>query len=183
MGESDIEGKQPRPKRAGRLSQVKDWLSIIQSVMTIGALLAAGWWFLMQRQDKPRLKIEHRISHIRLSPNEQLLIVDVMLSNVGNIKTDLNCGKIKVYQILPARGVLVNQQDQCNAEPHALEPGEGDQVHEEYKIDGAVQTVRVYSYFPNSTAPGIGWDLTSFYDLKDTRERETKAYPDATPSR
>ena len=171
------------PKRRDRLEFVKDWMSIVQSIVTIIAIIAAGLWFLMQRQHKPRLKVEHRISHRRIAQNEQLLIVDVMLSNVGNIKADLKCGKIKVYEILPDGGVLVNKDDTCNAGQRSLEPGEGDQVHEEYKLDGAVQTVRVYTFFVNPDRPGIGWDLTSFYDFKDVHEGEAKRYTDATPSR
>lgn len=163
------------------MDKIKDWLAILQSVATIVAILAAGWWFFMQRQNQPRLRLEHRIAHRRLSPDRQLLIVDIMLSNVGNVKLDLNCGKIRVFTILPQRAVLVNAEDQCNAGERLLEPGEGDQVHEEYELEGNVATVRVYSFFQNPKYKKAGWDLTSFYDLKV--ESGAKTYSDATPVR
>jgi hypothetical protein len=157
----------PPPKSRDMLDLAKDWLSLFQSLATILALLAGGWWFWEQRMDKPRLKVEHRISHRRTSSNEQLLIVDVLLSNVGNTKVDPPCGKIRVYEIIPDHEKLVNPDDTCNEDRVSLEPAEADQVHEEYAIKGDVKTVRVYTFFANPSNPELGWSQTSFYDLID----------------
>jgi hypothetical protein len=104
-----------------------------------------------------------------------------MISNVGNIKVDLKCGKVKVYQIIPEPGVRINPSDECIAGERMLEPGEGDQVHEEYKIDPRVKTVRVYTFFKNPEQPDVGWDLTSFYDLQEVHVGNPTPYTDATP--
>ncbi len=175
-------GVSPAVTREG----VKGWLEIVQSALTIFAILAAGWWFRTQRQNRPRLKIEHRLTHRRIAKDKQLLVVDAMLSNVGNVKLDLKCGKFKIYEILPVvpteRALLVNREDACNEGERVLEPGEGDQVHEEYPLDGNVSTVRVYTFFENPDQKSIGWELTSFYDLQPASVSNSKINTDATPS-
>jgi hypothetical protein len=144
----------------------KGWLEIAQITLTIIAFLAAGWWFYRQGQNRPRLKVEHHISHHRLSKDRQLLVVDVVLTNVGNIPLDLKCGKIRLYELIPERKVLVNSEDACNEGERILEPGEEDHVSEEFdSVGGDVAAVRVYSYFENPAARGIGWDLVTIYDL------------------
>lgn len=165
----------------GWVEWAKDWLQMAQSVLTIAAIAGAGWWFLMQRQAQPHLRIEHRVTHRRLAPRRQLLIVDVMLSNVGNTKLDLQCGKIRVFEILPSRALLVNTKDECNVGERVIEPGEGDQVHEEYEVDGEVSTVRIYSFFQNPKQSKLGWDLTSFYDLDTPDSRTPTTYSNTAP--
>lgn len=149
---------------------MKGWLEIVQITLTIIAFLSAGWWFYRQGQNRPRLKVEHHISHHRLSKDKQLLVVDVTLSNVGNVPLDLKCGKIRVYELIPDKRVIVNGEDTCNEEERMLEPGEDDHVSEEFdSLDGDASTVRVYSYFENPTAKGVGWDLVTIYDLESAR--------------
>ena len=104
--------------------RIKPWLDVFQVTLTILAFLSAGWWFYRQGTTHPRLKLEHHITHRKVSPTRQFLVIDVVLSNVGNVPLDLKCGKIKVYEILPERKILVNSDDTCNEKERMLEPGE-----------------------------------------------------------
>ena len=76
--------------------RLKRWLDLFQVALTVLAFLTAGWWFHKQGQNRPHLKVEHHITSRVLSPQQQLLVVDVKMSNVGNIPLNLKQVKTKV---------------------------------------------------------------------------------------
>jgi hypothetical protein len=166
-------GQEHQPKSRDSLERAKDWLAIVQSAMTIGALGLGAVWFVLQRQDIPRLKIDNQITHRKVASDEYLLIVDLNLSNVGNVRIDLPCERIWVYQVLPKvdANLLVDPGKSCSGKYHWLEPGEADQVHEEYTIYGNVQTVEIESFAYRDVENGIGWGQKSIYDLTDTNAK------------
>lgn len=142
--------------------RAKGWLDLFQVALTVVAFLTAGWWFHRQGQNRPRLKVEHNITHRALSPDWQLLVVDVKMSNVGSIPLSLSQVKTRVYEILPEGKVLVGGEKR----ELTLAPGEEYHIYEEYnEIGRDVAVVRVYSFFENSATKGHGWDLATIYDL------------------
>ena len=173
----------PPAKQRDRLERAKDAASIVQAILTSIALVVGGIWFMVQRQDKPRIKIEHRISHHRISMEKQLLVVDVVLSNVGLVKADIDCGKIKLYEIVPNPQALSNAEGSCNVSKRFLEQGESDPIHQEYPVRGDTRTVRVYSWLKNPKGgDDAGWDLTSVYDLIDPPKGDATRNASATSS-
>jgi len=145
--------------------RAKGWLDLLQVALTIAAILTAGWWFHRQGQNRPHLKVEHRVTSRRLSPDRQLLVVDVRMSNVGSIPLSLGEVKIKVYEIRPEGRVLAYSEQRGKT----LEPGEETHVYEEFdQIEGDVSVVRVYSFFENSVTRGRGWDLATIYDMGES---------------
>jgi hypothetical protein len=158
-------------------------------LFTISAIIAAGGWFIWQSASHPKLKIDHRISHRTSARNPQkdvLLAIDVLLSNVGNVPIRLDCGHLKVFDINPGEQRLLWSPPGGCLPSMTIEPGEGDQVHEEITIGSEVQTVRMRSFFTNSQAKarGDGWEYISLYDLqKEPAESQTTTpQPAATGS-
>jgi hypothetical protein len=164
----------------------------IQALATVAALLIGGIWtyrlFVLQRLAYPHLKIEHSVSDIPLPDNRILLVVDITHSNPGNVQIALPSGQIKIYalQALPEATTDQLQAGQASsseddnskwelvdrhewrwntAAPLIIEPGESNQLHSEFVLDGDVGPLEIYSYFKNPAIQGkeIGWSLTSIY--------------------
>src|SRR6185437_10475336 len=57
--------------------------------------------FIHNRLDRPRLQITQRISHIPISNDRNLLLVDEILSNPSSVLLDLKNGGVRVVQIAP----------------------------------------------------------------------------------
>lgn len=152
--------------------KIKDVFAIAQSIVTIMAILAGGYWFYRQEQARPRLKIEHRISTRPFAtlPKRNLFAIDIFVFNVGFTPLALNCGHLKVFDINPSNGkdpaLVWSPQNGCLPNMR-LEPGESDQVHEEVALPETVTALRIRSFFtnPSTSKPGYGWEYTSVYDV------------------
>src|SRR5437763_444189 len=81
----------------------KDVAATVQSVFTIGAIIAAAWWFMANRQDKPRIKIEHIVSHRQDAgePGNIFVGIEVKVTNIGNVNVDLGNGEIEIAEVNP----------------------------------------------------------------------------------
>jgi hypothetical protein len=159
------------PHKESSLNRTKDIFAIVQSAMTIAALLAAGGWFLWQGQNRPRIRVRNEITHRRLAADTQLLVVDVVLANVGSVKAWIPCVRVTVEQIFPEvlDPKLADPDHNCTVsydKRMAVEPGEDFWVHTEHLIFDDVQIVRVHSF--SSLDTGFGWPATSIYNLGGT---------------
>lgn len=174
------------------LSSISDIATIIQSLITSGALILGGvwtyWLFVKKRQKYPSAKIEHEISHRPITNDKVLLSVNIIVSNNGNALLSLKEGKIRVNQMLPPKDELLdiltrnkgtrvtNWQllsplvNPIGYKGHEIEPGESQQFLVHYVIDADIQTILVYTYFRNveKLRRNIGWTLTTIYDLCPT---------------
>jgi hypothetical protein len=167
-------------------SKCKDALQFAQAVLTTAAIVAAAVWFLLQDQARLRLKIEHRVSSRALvnqrgiALGERLVAVDVFVSNSGDVPIDLKSGHMAVLDVNPGPPAVVWAPPEggcpanmpppkaggCLAEMR-LEPGEGDQIHEEIRVPARFATLQGRSFFPNLKSPKreFGWSYISVYDL------------------
>jgi hypothetical protein len=84
---------------------IKEKLEIIQSIVTIFAVLVGGFWtytlFVKERENYPHATIEHAPSHIALSKDINLLRVSMTVKNTGTSILEIKEMFIRVQQILP----------------------------------------------------------------------------------
>lgn len=178
-----------------RIENYKNVAEIAQVIATVVAIVIGGIWtykvFVAQRQKYPRLKVEHRISHRRLPDRKVLLTVEELLSNTGTVLLPLQVGEIRVSQVLPLSPQLsklmegkdplrVDQKDVVWPLLHwrkrnwengemVVEPGETEQLYNDFLIGAEVETVQVLTYLKNpSVKRELGWGITSLYDLRRT---------------
>jgi hypothetical protein len=171
------------------IERTKGIFEIGQSLFTTAAIICAGVWFLLQHQCGPKLQIEHRISQrpSASDPTKNLVGIDVVLSNIGNVGVTLLCGHLRVLDVNPGNSNLIwptdmQDQGQVCLDTMTIEPNEGDQIHREILVGKGVKTVRVRTFFKNPKArDGIGWEFTSLYDF-DGRESNAPVTVHTSPS-
>src|SRR5690349_23009918 len=189
------------------LGGYKDQIASVQSLITIIAIFVGGFWsyrvFIQERQSHPRLEIEHKIQHWKISSDQILLSVNEILTNTGPVKVDLRGGTIRVIQVMPLPqpvandlrdvqsktrhskaqpsilepkvwDVLVDSPRKWKRDKVVIEPGENDVVPNEFIIPANIQVVAVYSYITNPDDPKLGWNGLTYYDLTKA-EREDVA--------
>lgn len=178
------------------LSEIKVFVDIIQSSITVIAIIVGGFWsymlFVSRRQKYPRMKVEHYVSCRSVVEAKSLLSVDIIVSNTSEVLLSLMSWEINARQMLPPCAELFRiitdenqkQQEQgrqiiewqtiASREDHwkngnfEIEPGEQHQIHLDFVINTNVQTLLVESYFRNMKKRGrqIGWSLSTIHDLQ-----------------
>jgi len=155
-----VDAKSATP--TGKLAFVKDVASALQSLFTIGALIAAGWWFYTNRQNKPRIKIEHIVSQ-RPDLGEAgntFMGIEVKVTNIGNVGVDLSQGEIEVAECNPEAVSLEKDQPTIVA----LEPGESDQLlFRKILIESKIKTLEVRTKL--NAPEGFHWVYRSLIDV------------------
>jgi len=144
---------------------LRDWLSIVQSAMTIAALLCAGLWFAFQGPYRPRLEVHNLIAHRRIPNEKQLIVVNVTVKNVGIVRAQIPCVAVLIDQVLPIEeaGPIVSPPSKCPHLEFSLEPGEADRVNFEYVLTGNIRTVKVTSIIPRNDR--LEYRTIDLYDL------------------
>lgn len=152
----------------------KDLLSTMQSLITIVAILAGGYWFVAQRSLKPQVKLEQTITQRALDGEAGWLLVavDVRATNVGKTKVSLTKGSIELIQVNPLPG----QSMAVFALPAMdLEPGESDQaILHTWKTPSYLKTIEVHSSYPVPSSKEF-WNLRSLVDVGGEKIAASKA--------
>lgn len=147
-----------------KVSFTKDTLAALQSMVTIGAILAAGWWFLANRQNRPRVRIEHSVSQRpdRGEPGNVFIGVEVKVTNIGNVHVDLEGGEIEIAEVNPA-GKTLEKDPPIRV---SLEPGESDQIlFRKLLIPSSISTLELRTRL---TAPdNYEWVYRSLFDVDE----------------
>jgi len=169
------------------LKKFKDWMSIIQSVITVAAIIAAGIWFFWRGEPSTKVNFTHVVAHRQINEQWTWLHVSIIISNVGKRTLDLKSGIIRVQKILPL-DPKISERIKRNETPIdekamivlwprigkpykpkidiKIESGESDRVNCEFIIPSYVQTIKIYSFFKKSEDSTIGWPVTTIYDIK-----------------
>jgi hypothetical protein len=160
------EANEQAPKKAeASIKKVKSWLDILQSLVTIAAILAGGIWFMLQRSTKPEVKIEHMVTQrpVDGSIGMWLVAIEVRVTNVGKVKVDLGQGIMNLSQVNPVPGSELVAADLRDLR---LEPGESDQaLFRTYQIPETVKTIQVHSRYEVPGAHHLYWNLLSLADI------------------
>jgi hypothetical protein len=166
-----------RPRRdTDQLERAKNRFEIAKSIVTIAAILSGALWFVLQGQHRARLKVHNEITHRRITEDTQLLAVDTVVSNVGNVRADISCTNVWVDKVLPKVGaskLVYPPFDECTAQVTlALEPGEEYAIHTEHTLYDEVITVRVASIVYLDVRPDypIGYESVKLYDLEISKK-------------
>jgi hypothetical protein len=145
-----------------RLTSVRDVASTVQSIFAVGAIIAASWWFFTNRQDQPRVRIEHILSQRPDTgePGSIFLGVEVKVTNIGNVRVDLEKGAIELAEVNPLGKPLKTAQP----EGVSLEPGESDQVYfAKLLLESSVRTVELQTSL--EAGQGWRWNHRSLFDI------------------
>jgi len=175
------------------LATLETIASLVQAVVTMGAIVAAAYWFFQRRQRHAWANLTHSIIHKRLSDETVLLHVCVTITNVGHVLLSLKRARAWVQQLLPVpedildtieRGEdprptgdteipwpsLDEREVKWEEGKFQIEPGESDEVSFDFLISPA-ETVTVYTYLTNvSKADEIGWSRTTVYDVQSSKK-------------
>ncbi len=160
---------------------------------TLALLIGAYWtWRLyrLNRQSYPRAQLSHRIMQRPISDKKVLLRVDLVIENQGNVLLPLRCVETWVQQIQPwtddflervqkgdpveedeteVKWTLIAERKKHFAKrKEEIEPGERDEIHFDFVLDGKPETVLIYTYLENHTKRRrtVGWRVSSVYDLR-----------------
>lgn len=166
------------PPPPGSSTTFKDWVDIVQSIVTIVAVIVGGIWtyqlFIKERRDYPHANVEHKVSHLALPEKKRLLRVGLELTNAGSSLMDIDQAIIRIQQVLPVTSCVgdpcaerqlkdasadVQRKDDRFAWPLIaernvtanieIEPGEKQSLDYEFVIPVTVKAVRIYTYFRN----------------------------------
>jgi hypothetical protein len=166
---------------SGWLANAKDTLAVVQSIFTIGALIAAGWWWFAGRQDKTRIRIEESVSHRPDSSDAgyNIVVVDVRVTNTANVVVEIEPkdGEIDIDEIsTPSKSLLVKQVGGFR-----VEPNETEQVFfQTFRLPSDIKTIQVYSEF-QTHEKAFYWHLAGAFDVADSDHETQKSTSEETP--
>ena len=177
------------------LLRKKELIELLQSVITIAAIVVGGIWtyrlFVEQRALKPHLNIQHAVVARVISPGVAWLHLTVTLANSGDSLVSLHKADVRVQQILPlgpsiqaalnARKTRVGRKNNLVPWPGLcryvmtpdvdIEPKETDNVEFDFLIPANVRSVRIYTYLENALATSksrkMGWKLGTIHDISE----------------
>jgi hypothetical protein len=156
-----------------RRATLKEWVEVCQGVFTIGAIVAAGIWFIEQQSLKPQIKLEQTISQRAEAgkPGFWLVAVDVRATNLGKVKVALHGGRVWLKQINPVPGEDLIDVPLKDLE---LDPGEGDQaIFKTFELPDYVHTLQVTSNYGVPNDKAYYWQLESASEIGDAKPDKT----------
>ena len=173
-------------------SRLKDIVTIIQSGVTVVAIVAGGIIAAakpeLYRDFAPHLTIDHAVSHRRVGDSYVHIAVKATLHNSSRVKVELREGLVLVQQVSPILDEEVarlfaqwSEKDSPSNfqwqtlyanrlawDENALivEPGESHHELYQFIVAAEVETVIVYTYYYNAkpAAAAEGWGLATVYD-------------------
>lgn len=164
--------------------------SAAESIATVLALAAAGWWtfllFIKKREKHPRARTTHSLVPLGELEGYRLMRVSVKIENLGGVLVDLCRGKVVVQAVRPLpdawtatiqRGEDLPRGDayefpwprlkefplEWGDNGYRIEPLESEEFHFDVVLGSCVEAVQIYSYFQNVTEKRreIGWNCTT----------------------
>jgi hypothetical protein len=180
---------------ASCLTTIKDIVSILQSLFTIGAIILGGWLFVVRRKRYPRLKISHAICDKRISDDRTLIRVEVNIHNSGEVLARIKDVDVWVQQVVPCaelfeelRGKDFAHEDNeseygwkvlcekklADVSERQIEPGEEDDLYFDFIVTNEVKSILVNTHIKNlaEKTKNIGWNKSTVYDLTKLEKEE-----------
>lgn len=169
------------------LSELKDGIQIIQSLVTITAIGVGGLWFIQKRQRYPKASIKHTISHRKVRDDKLLLSIDMTITNNGNILLRISAIKVEMKQILPPANELkrllasnrevesgfhvtdwdvIGERNRRILEKAEIEPGESQQFDYHFLINSEIETIWLKTSLQNPRRNRASWSQVTIYDLQ-----------------
>ena len=158
-------------------SSLKEKVEIVKGILTIGAILAAGWWFVMQGFARPEVKLEHTVTQRRLETDKSkwVLAIEVKATNVGKVPVHLKAGTLVIQQVNPESKSDDATLEKVELREMSLDPGEADQaIVQTFLFPEAYKTILLQSRyvvprmilgFEVSSKPHYQWKLETVVDI------------------
>lgn len=171
-----------------KLERMESVANVLQSSLTVAAIIAAGLWFWWQGEFRERLNVDHDFQCRQLTSKWVWIHLAMDIENVGRRDVDLQTVKVWTQKIVPMdkdfRDQLLKKQHLVDPETGRVQwrvidktreiqlerkiaPGESDQQTAEFIVPSRVRTVRLYSYLeqPDSSKPG--WETASIHSISE----------------
>ena len=98
------------------MSRIESIIGMMESVITIAAILVAGFWtyllFIRRRQRYPRAQISHSVHHKHLTSDGRILHITTGIKNLGEILLSIMSVEIRIQQVYPVHDRIKEQIDQ-----------------------------------------------------------------------
>lgn len=174
------------------MAWLKDLTSIVQSALTILAILAGGGFALYKlkqfRDLEPHLTISHAINHRPIAEGYVHIDVTAALNNTSRVRVEIAEGDFVFQQVAPFLSEA-DERKQLEAQVFAddiqpfmewtvagvlrcgkmnIEPGQIHQETVEIILPDDISTIAVHTFFRNADSGGKAqsvWSLTSVYDI------------------
>lgn len=93
-------------KKPPMLEIIKDVAGVIQSILTITAIILAGIWFFMRAEVTPKANISHTLEHEQITDKWTWVHVGVIISNPGLRRLELRHGTFRIQGIMPLGDII-----------------------------------------------------------------------------
>lgn len=146
------------------LDHVKTAAELVQALFTIGAFIAAAWWFHAQNFTKQEIRIDQHVSQrpFQGTPDIALLVVDIRVTNVGKVPVNLDRGVLRVSSLNPEPSVSLKP---INLYDMTLEPGESDYaLFQTIKVPTSVKTLELHASYPVPNG-SLSWNSYNVSDI------------------
>lgn len=146
--------------------KAKPWLDLLQGLGTILALTGGAYWFYLQRNTEPQIKLDQIVTQRPLAGTDDrtLITVEVRATNIGKVKVALQPGSMDIRQLNPTGTDAPLKV--LSLVPLTLEPGETDQsLFKTFVLYNDVKTVQVHSQYRVPRDREMYWNLYSPVDL------------------
>lgn len=173
---------------------IESLASALESIATVAALAAAGWWtfrlFVQKREKYPRARTTHNLALLGGVGGHRLLRLTVKLENLGSVLIELCSGKVLVQCVRPTpdawaaailRGDALPRVDghelpwpileeitlNWGDDGYRIEPLESDELHFDLALASTIEAVQIYTYFKNVTEKRreLGWNCTTIQNV------------------
>ena len=175
---------------------ISEICQIIQSIVTTIGIIIGGIWVLhnyqLQRQGYASINLKHKVSHIELSNEINLLRVVVVMHNVGKSRVLFANSQVRIQQIKPLQPCNSSSSscpiDQINelllsgsakserflwpllaglSQPFLveLEPNEKREIDFEFPVPAKVTNIRIYTFFDKESDWLQPLDAVNTWDL------------------
>jgi hypothetical protein len=85
---------------------VNRFISSVQHLVTILAIVAAGSWFIYSNEYVPRFNMKHLVTHYNIDNNLVLVRVEIEVENVGRTQIKIEKGFVRLNQVRPFEGSI-----------------------------------------------------------------------------
>jgi hypothetical protein len=174
------------------ISSLKDSITVIQSCVTIVAVISGAVWYFLRRKRYPRANISQEVIHRKIT-NEQILVhVTTTVTNIGEVRLEINDGYSRLRVIGPKFDPIIEEKLKNHQDPHEgsltflnwpldkelklngddgyqdVEPGESGDYYFDFVIENKdkYEVIIIETMLQNNMKPKIFWHKSTVYDIK-----------------
>lgn len=182
---------------------IKSWVGVVQSLLTIMALLVGGWWAWARGSLAESVDVTQEATAVVLNDEFMLIHVDVTIENKGQRSASIEQIRLDVSQVIPLSGNPLERFDE-GAEPLSnywktgdwpvlksilhndsiiLMPGEKDRTSFQLCVEKHIEVVDLLVTIPVSErGANQAWSSEKLFEIKSKPNEGSKTLLHSTPS-